>query len=171
MMTAAHVLDVLDVLDDAAIRVWVDGGWGVDALLGEQTREHNDLDIAINHDDVARYRSAMERHGYRDKPSGHATPRNFVMIDDSGREVDVHLVDREVIVTEAEGVAVYGPNGLAYEVGSLEGTGTIAGRAVACCTAEFQMRSHTGYQPDADDVRDITALHERFGIPLPPSYR
>ena len=39
MMTATDVHAVLDVLDAAGIRVWVDGGWGIDALLGRQTRE------------------------------------------------------------------------------------------------------------------------------------
>ena len=32
--------------------VWVHGGWGIDALLGEQTRAHDDLDVIIRADDV-----------------------------------------------------------------------------------------------------------------------
>jgi lincosamide nucleotidyltransferase A/C/D/E len=170
MMTGVDVRGVLDMLQAAGIAVWVDGGWGIDALLGRQTREHNDLDLAIEHHDVGRYRGVMERNGYRDKPTGHQTARNFVMIDDAGREVDVHLVDRSTTTIDAHGVEVYGPNGLEYEVGALEGVGTIDGRTAACCTAEFQMRSHTGYEPDADDVRDVMALHAEFGIPLPPPY-
>ncbi|MDH4308687.1 MAG: amino acid transporter [Acidimicrobiia bacterium] len=42
-MESAAVLSVLDLLDEA----WVDGGWGVDALVGRQTRRHLDLDLAL----------------------------------------------------------------------------------------------------------------------------
>jgi lincosamide nucleotidyltransferase A/C/D/E len=39
MMTAADILRVIRALEDRDITVWrSDGGWGVDALLGEQTR-------------------------------------------------------------------------------------------------------------------------------------
>jgi hypothetical protein len=27
--------------------IWLDGGWGVDALVGEQTREHEDLNLIV----------------------------------------------------------------------------------------------------------------------------
>ena len=158
MMTAADVLYVLDLLDAAGIVAWVDGGWGVDALLGEQTRDHNDLDLAINHFDVDGYRAAMRANGFHPTETLHATPKNFVMADRDGREVDVHLVDRDVVVAVAGGIDVYGPNGLEYEVGSLDATGTIGGRTVRCCTADFMVRSHTTYEPDLDDARDVFAL-------------
>jgi len=41
------VLAVLVVADRVGARLWLDGGWGVDALLGGQTREHGDLDVAV----------------------------------------------------------------------------------------------------------------------------
>jgi hypothetical protein len=34
MMTATDVLEVLGRLEAAGLAVWVDGGWGVDALVG-----------------------------------------------------------------------------------------------------------------------------------------
>ncbi len=46
-MTIADVHGVLDLCDELGITVWMDGGWGVDALLGTQTRPHRDLDIVI----------------------------------------------------------------------------------------------------------------------------
>jgi lincosamide nucleotidyltransferase A/C/D/E len=169
-MGATDAVAVLDLLESNGVRAWVDGGWGVDALLGRQTREHNDLDLAIDCRDDARYHALMLANGYADRPTDFATPRNYVMVDGEGREVDVHLVDFAATRRDEAGVAIYGPRGLEYEVGALDGIGTIAGRRVRCCTAEFQVRSHTGYEPDADDVRDVMALHERFGIPLPPPY-
>ena len=47
MMNSADVLKLYDELSRIDVAIWVDGGWGVDALLGKQTRPHKDLDIAI----------------------------------------------------------------------------------------------------------------------------
>jgi len=47
-MTADDVCGFLDLLDAQGIRIWLDGGWGVDACLGSQTRRHGDLDIVID---------------------------------------------------------------------------------------------------------------------------
>jgi lincosamide nucleotidyltransferase A/C/D/E len=35
----------------AGLVVWLDGGWGVDALLGYRSRPHQDLDLVIARDD------------------------------------------------------------------------------------------------------------------------
>lgn len=45
-MDPAQVIEVLDCLDAAEVTAWLDGGWGVDALVGSQTRPHSDLDLA-----------------------------------------------------------------------------------------------------------------------------
>ncbi len=166
-MTAQDVLHVLDLLPQAGISVWLDGGWGVDALLGEQTRPHNDLDIVLKCEDVARFMQVMGDAGFGRVAGG--TPLNFVLVDGNGRQVDVHLVDLGTVTRDEHGTAVHGPSGLAYEVGSLEGRGTVLGRPVGCCTAEFQVKSHAGYELDDDDLRDLLALHERLGLDLPPS--
>ncbi len=39
----ADVLEILGVLDGAGVEVVITGGWGVDALLGEQSRPHADM--------------------------------------------------------------------------------------------------------------------------------
>src|SRR4051794_4281937 len=54
-MEARDVLDVLTVLREAQIgRSWIDGGWGIDALLGAQHRDHDDLDLVVSVDELAR---------------------------------------------------------------------------------------------------------------------
>ena len=58
MMTAQDVVDLYCYAEEAAIVMWLDGGWGVDALLARQLRPHNDLDIAIDWKDVPRLQSA-----------------------------------------------------------------------------------------------------------------
>lgn len=167
-MNGEDVLAVLDALEQAGVRVWVDGGWGVDALLGEQTREHLDLDLAIRTEDLSHYLRTLIDLGFR--TSRIDGPYNFVMKDAAGRAVDVHLVDFTGVAHDEVGVPAYGGRGLAYDVGSLGGTGWINGREVRCCTAIFQMKSHTGYPLDEIDLQDVLALHNRFGLPVPAEY-
>jgi len=39
-MTSIDVIDFYIKLENLGIEIWFDGGWGVDALLSEQTRPH-----------------------------------------------------------------------------------------------------------------------------------
>jgi hypothetical protein len=165
VMSEADVLWVLDVLEDAGITVYLDGGWAVDALLGRQTREHDDMDIAIPMRDGEKVKTALAAQGFelwRDDG-----PANWVVMDASGRKVDIHLVDFE---GRSRGGEYYGSEGILYHVGSLEGTGRIAGREVRCPLPEFLVRWHTGYEHDEDDARDVFALCEHFGIDVPEQY-
>ena len=168
-MTGADVLHVIDLLKAAGVPVSVDGGWGVDALLGEQTRLHDDLDLALEHRDLVRFLQAMGDAGFRLlRDDG---PFNKVLVDEAGRTVDYHVFDASVTRRMETGATVYGPMGLAYEVGAFEGRGAILGRPVACCTVDYQVKSHNGYELDDDDLRDVEALHRRFGVPLLPEHK
>jgi 2'-5' RNA ligase len=46
-MGPADVLDVLELLHRAGVPCWLVGGWGVDALVGRQTRRHSDVDVGL----------------------------------------------------------------------------------------------------------------------------
>jgi hypothetical protein len=59
MLDASDVLVVLDQFDQAGLVAWLDGGWGVDALLGHQSRPHEDLDLVIARDDCAAAEAAL----------------------------------------------------------------------------------------------------------------
>src|SRR3954454_15121378 len=63
-MRLRSVVEVLEVLERAECRSWVAGGWGVDALVGRQTREHRDLDLAIDGEQEASALAALRRLGY-----------------------------------------------------------------------------------------------------------
>jgi lincosamide nucleotidyltransferase A/C/D/E len=41
-MKSADVIDIYSALDRQGINIWIDGGWGVDALLNKQSRPHKD---------------------------------------------------------------------------------------------------------------------------------
>jgi lincosamide nucleotidyltransferase A/C/D/E len=55
-MNAESDLQVPELLGEASLQVWLDGGWGVDALLGEQTCTHADLGIIAGSNDVSKPR-------------------------------------------------------------------------------------------------------------------
>ena len=168
-MSASDVIELIDWLERHGIEVWLNGGWGVDALLCHQTRDHEDLDITISAKDRQAYTSAMQALGF----STYRVDNNFnwVLIDGKGRLVDVHLVDFSETAINNAAIKVYGPQGLPFEVGSLKGEGAIVGRAVKCETAEFQVRGHTTYTPDATDYDDVLALCQAFGIEIPSLFR
>jgi len=149
------------------VEIWVDGGWGVDALLGEQTRPHKDLDIAIEEKNVKLLREVLSAQGYREIRLEEARSWNFVLGDASGREIDVH-----VIVLDDDGNGCYGPrqNGEMYPSESLAGTGIIDGQTVRCISPEWAVRFHAGYELQEKDFRDVSALCEKFGINLPEAY-
>ena len=161
-MSEAVVVQLLQLLDQHSIEVVVDGGWGVDALLGEQTRVHGDVDIALEHKDVPRLRALLEAHWYKDVPRDDTRDCNFVMRDEHGHEVDFHSY-----TFDTHGKLVFG---VAYPLDSLTGTGLIQGYPVRCISAEWMVKFHSGYQLDEDDYHDVSALCERFGIALPAEH-
>ena len=164
MMTSTDVCGLYERLRARGIEVWIDGRWGVDALLQRQTRPHDDLDIVIQQKDVPKLRRLLEVEGYRDVPRDDTSPWNFVLGDDQGREVDVHAV-----VFDSMGNGLYGSveKGVMYPAGSLHGTGLIGGETVRCIAPEWMIRFHNGYVLKEKDIRDVTALCEKFGIDNP----
>ena|SRR6266496_1121350 len=166
-MKAPDVLGLYDMLQKLGIQIWINGGWGVDALLGKETRIHNDLDIAIEQKDIPRFRALLEAHGYREIKLDIAMPHNYVLGDDKGHEVDVH-----VIVLDDQGNGIYGPaaSGEMYPAASLTGSGTIDGQEVKCISPEWAIKFHSGYELKAKDFEDVSALCEKFGIELPAEY-
>ena len=170
MMSSGDVVEVLDRLDSVQIEVWLDGGWGVDALLSEQTRPHDDLDLIVRLSDVPTLRVVLARHGFQLVEG--AWDSSFVIRDHRGRELDIHTVR-----FDEEGNGIY--TGVARGGNELDicpasgfaGTGIVAGRQVMCLTPELQMLCHSsGYEPSETDFHDMRLLHARFGTTLAPRF-
>ena len=51
-MKAEDVIELYETLEKNGISIWLDGGWGIDALLEEQTRLHEDVDIIVQEKDL-----------------------------------------------------------------------------------------------------------------------
>jgi lincosamide nucleotidyltransferase A/C/D/E len=159
-MIAADIVCLYTELQDSGITIWIDGGWGVDALLGEQTRHHGDLDIAILQKDVPKPVDLLGRRGYKEVKRD--SEWNFVLGDDHGHKLDLH-----VFTLDAQGNV---EKGIMYPPGSLTGTGRIEGHPVRCISADWMVKFHCGYQVNEKDFRDVSALCEKFGLDLPEEY-
>jgi lincosamide nucleotidyltransferase A/C/D/E len=145
---------LLEALAAAGVRAHVSGGWGVDALLGRQTRAHTDLDIVV-HADAEGVDAVLNRLGYRvvpdlDRRLEHPLMGDRTMLRDGrGHEVDVHRVAPE--------------DWQKLEARQAFVAGAIGGRAVSCISCEMQEETHRGYGLSAKHHRDLAQLRRRFG--------
>jgi len=152
-------------MERLGVEVWLDGGWGVDALLGRQTRAQDDLDLVVPLSDMSRVQAALLRCGYLLVRGGE--PMAIKMADQGGRQVDVHSVSFD---QSGDGLFKM-DNGDEWlcTVASFEGVGEVLGRRVTCLTpdAKGQRLRRSGYGLDQTHIADLTALSERFGTPMP----
>ncbi|HXH87686.1 MAG TPA: hypothetical protein VNI55_03675 [Gaiellaceae bacterium] len=163
-MDSQTLLAVIGLVEADGIDVWLDGGWGVDALLGRQTREHDDLDLVAELDYASRIIELLSDLGYSVVAGG--PPKSFVVVDRDGRQVDVHPV-----TFDAEGGGLYqmdDGNEWVYPSEGFEGRGSVDGRPVRCLSPEVQVLVHAGYELTQKDYRELYLLRERFGVE-PPS--
>jgi lincosamide nucleotidyltransferase A/C/D/E len=164
----SDVIELLEWLEEADVDLWLDGGWGHDAVLGEQTRRHDDLDLFIDCEHSPRLIAALEAHGFA--VTERSSPDAFVLEDANGRQVDVHCARFDAL-----GNGLYRmTNGEDWPLPAegLRGRGTIGGRRVRCMTPELQMRCKIGdFEPSTADYQDVRLLHERFGVQRPAMYR
>ncbi len=131
-MGEARVVQALQVLEREGVVPCCMGGWGVDALVGEQTRKHRDLDLIVEPRDRDAALRALAGLGYRtwyEQGSDEADEKpleNRIVVRDAGmRVVDVHPVDADLA-----GFSIV--------------SGSIGGYPVKCLSAEQQVRAHRG---------------------------
>jgi lincosamide nucleotidyltransferase A/C/D/E len=165
-MRAHDAAEVLTALHDAGLQVWVDGGWGVDALVGAESRAHKDLDLIVRLSDAETVFNLLQARGFSFVAG--SPPASALYRDDSGRGVDVRAV-----AFDGDGRGVYrtADEEIVFPAAWFDGCGTISDVAVSCLTAEAQMAAHTGYEPTDKDAHDVRLLHNSFDLPLPPEYQ
>ena len=168
-MVAADVVSLYRALTTAGAPVWLMGGWGIDALVGRQTRTHHDLDALVEVSDLERLRLCLielafalayvwddEVRWIRDDAwsSPLEQPTAFVYAHADGREVDVHVVRQ----SENGSVETLWDVPYALTAEGLNGTGVVDGHPVRCLSREMQRLAHTGYDLPPHHVRDVELL-------------
>ena len=176
MMGSDDVVQVVNALGAAGVTVWVDGGWGVDALLGEQTRPHDDLDMIIPEDDIETAIHATQALGFHLMTD--ELPQGFVLRDAADRRLDFHPVRLQRDGSAVQPIRDQGDDDgeWVFSGPGLQGRGVVGGRPIRCLTPEEQAERASdqpgaaGYEPDEADRRDMRLLRDRFGVTLPYPY-
>ena len=164
-LSAAAALALYAAITDGGIRCWVMGGWGVDALVAEETRPHHDLDLLVRVEDFPAFLDLLVGHGFSRKlvweeenrwidVHGEQRPTAFVMVDGVGRELDVHVIE---VPEDGEPTALCDVS-WQFDRSSLTAVGRIAGFQVRCVSAETQLQMHTGYDLPVEHQADVEQL-------------
>jgi lincosamide nucleotidyltransferase A/C/D/E len=150
------VFRVLNALEEAGVVSWLEGGWGVDALVGRQTRPHRDVDLDIDASQEPLALRVLTELGYQIQTDWRP---NRVELSAAAGWVDVHplLFDREGNARHPGLDGAFHDFPKAYFV-----TGNLAGRPVGCFSVEAQLRFHTGYDLRPEDAHDLIQLE---GLP------
>ncbi|HZU72755.1 MAG TPA: hypothetical protein VE990_08290 [Acidimicrobiales bacterium] len=162
VMDPVDVFAVLDAIEARGVAVHLMGGWGVDALVGRQTRQHLDLDVICAMGEVAAIDAALSGLGYHQDHSEPGfvpecpIPARRFYTDASERRVDVHLMEP----------------GLDLGVGPVFAEGSIAGRKVGCLSGPAQLVfTHGDYEPNPADRHNLVVMCEALDLPLPARFR
>ena len=155
-------------LDAHGLPFWVDGGWGVDALIGRQTRDHSDLDLAVEFAAFPAFERALLAQGFVERSRPDGPDWNRVFLDGSGASVDLHG-----FWWDDDGRAVLGElsAGSHYPAGALTGTGRIGGYPVNCVSVDAVLHFRNGFDPRPKDRHDVALLCRAFGLPIPSRFR
>jgi len=157
MMNEEDVVDILMKSELIGVDVWITGGWGVDALLGRQSRPHNDIDIFVQKKDTAVFTEMLRSNGYCE--TGTEEIDTTVWRDNCDRIIDLHLFEF------AETGTLRFQNKIYPDI--FNGKGTIGGIAVRCMPAEAQVKYHQGYEHREKDIHDVLLLCKTFGFLIP----
>lgn len=152
-MQAEEVVCFLANFEREGFPCWIAGGWGVDALVGEQTRSHQDLDLAVEATQLQAIMAHLSGQGYRVTVDW--LPVRAEMTSPEGRKVDLHP-----LAFDADGNGRQeGLDGVyyTYPVDQFS-TGRIAGVTVPCIGRELQIIFHQGYRPREIDLLDVEQL-------------
>lgn len=152
-MTLDELGRVLDALETLGCRFWLEGGWGIDALVGHQTRGHRDVDVDVDAACEQQAVSALGALGYVEAVDGR--PTRVELRTPSGACVDLHPLHFDA----TGGARQIAPDGSDWVFESSWFTwGSLEGRRVPCFTAEAQRHFHRGYEAREVDRVDLAVL-------------
>jgi len=175
-------LRVIEAVKSAGLTFWVAGGWGLDVLVGCETRRHGDIDIVLNSyvDDLGAFDALARSLGYRHLMTRGGTawfPDAAVYENERGLQFEALGIDWGLLrsmhsfVSEAT-AASSDPSDITRSLLEYCTTeGRIGATSVPALSLEAQRLFHSGYEKrreddSLDEVIDLIT-NERDGWRLP----
>lgn len=176
----SEVLRVCGALNDVGLPYWLAGGWGLDALIGSETRRHHDLDFVLYpfHENLSKVALMLENLGYSRMPPLGGTlwfPDAEVFEDDAGHHVEVLNINWRLISSVE---ALIGPTtsplgppvqpskqATPHMLERCTSHGGLNGLSLPALSVVAQELFHLGYprrpeEPHAEDVMRLISLNQ-----------
>jgi lincosamide nucleotidyltransferase A/C/D/E len=166
-----ELLLVIGSLESEGIPYWLAGGWGVDVLLGRQTRRHKDIDVVIEDFDhnEPKARRAFLALGFSHvdiDEGGVWMPTRSNFGDEAGHRIEVLAIDWDRVGRAWD----FGPGRPSSPTlvqdelgGEVFTAGMMGGREVPCLSARAQLLFHTGFTLEAGGRLNVSLLRSEFG--------
>lgn len=155
IVTQDDLFKVLDLMDKTGIRYWLDGGWGVDVLVGKQTRMHRDVDINFDSQHTEELLLVLERNGYEIITDW--SPVRIELYHPKLSYIDIH----PFVISDDGRVKQADLEGGWYEFeADYFGDAIYQERRIYCISAKGQKVFHTGYELREVDKYDIKNIEK-----------
>ncbi len=150
-------LMVIDLLTELKIQYWVEGGWGIDVLIGKQTREHRDIDIDFDAASETLLIDKLQETGYQITTD--LRPTRVELYHPIYGYIDVH----PLIISPAGSAKQANSEGGWFELEAIWfSESTFEGRIIPCISVEGQRLFHSGYELREVDKVDLNRLNNAF---------
>lgn len=151
--TLEDLFFIIDILENLHITYWIDGGWGIDLLIGQQKREHRDIDIDFDAQHQEELLNKLKETGYTILTDWR--PCRIELYHPQRSYLDIHP-----LILHPDGSAKQAtPYGGWYHFEANFFTTTpFEGKTIPCISAEAQKLFHTGYPLREKDKTDMKNL-------------
>lgn len=145
-LSALDVVHIINTLRARGVNVCVDRGFGIDALVGEVTRSHRDLDLLVAPGELTSATTVLAELGFDVARAEDGAAAKFC--NTMGHFVDVRA-----------DAAVLTPGFVSL--------GSLDGRVVPCVSAIHQVERRMAGRLRENDVHALSTLRTRLGVALP----
>lgn len=153
--TKEDLFEVLNLLDNLKMKYWIEGGWGVDILIGRENRIHRDIDVDFDAEVTEVLLGALKRKGF------------LITTDWRPSRIELHhpklgYLDIHPLIINEDGSARQADlQGGWYQLeAQWFSTAVFEGRVIPCISAEAQKLFHSGYEFREVDRIDMKNLEQ-----------
>ena len=151
--TKEDLMTIVSLLENANIKYWIDGGWGVDILAGKQTRNHRDIDVDFDAQHTEELLKILLKYGYEVDTDW--KPVRIELYSEKYGYLDIHpfILNEDGTSKQAD------LEGGFYEFEKdFFSNAIFEGKTIPCISLKGQKIFHSGYELRDKDKQDIAVL-------------